>query len=174
MFDAREFRRSLAAFATGVAIVTTTDGNGLRARAWRHSRAPNILPSTPDRRSAGTFTAFLIHRRGQIRRCGRCFWSWGYSFVKRMCLRPLTVSESGTGQGSVISPLLANAYLHYVFDLWAERCDGTRPRATSLSCAMPTTSSLALSTRRTPGASGMRCASGCRSSRCRSIRRRPA
>jgi flavin reductase (DIM6/NTAB) family NADH-FMN oxidoreductase RutF len=28
MFDAREFRRSLAAFATGVAIVTTTDGNG--------------------------------------------------------------------------------------------------------------------------------------------------
>jgi flavin reductase (DIM6/NTAB) family NADH-FMN oxidoreductase RutF len=44
MFDAREFRRSLAAFAAGVAIVTTTDGNGLRA--WRHSRALNILPST--------------------------------------------------------------------------------------------------------------------------------
>jgi RNA-directed DNA polymerase len=33
----------------------------------------------------------------------------------------LTVSETGTGQGSVISPLLANVYLHYVFDLWAER-----------------------------------------------------
>src|SRR5262252_6320218 len=33
----------------------------------------------------------------------------------------LTVSERGTGQGSVISPLLANVYLHYVFDLWAER-----------------------------------------------------
>jgi RNA-directed DNA polymerase len=32
-----------------------------------------------------------------------------------------TVSEMGTGQGSVISPLLANVYLHYVFDLWAER-----------------------------------------------------
>jgi hypothetical protein len=27
----------------------------------------------------------------------------------------------GTGQGSVISPLLANVYLHYVFDLWADR-----------------------------------------------------
>ena len=27
----------------------------------------------------------------------------------------------GTGQGSVISPLLANIYLHYVFDLWADR-----------------------------------------------------
>ena len=24
-------------------------------------------------------------------------------------------------QGSVISPLFANVYLHYVFDLWAER-----------------------------------------------------
>src|SRR5467141_3524443 len=33
----------------------------------------------------------------------------------------VTVSDKGTGQGSVISPLLANAYLHYSFDLWAER-----------------------------------------------------
>jgi RNA-directed DNA polymerase len=33
----------------------------------------------------------------------------------------VTVSETGTGQGSVISPLLANVYLHYVFDLWAQR-----------------------------------------------------
>ena len=31
------------------------------------------------------------------------------------------VSEKGTGQGSVISPLLANIYLHYTFDLWADR-----------------------------------------------------
>ena len=30
-------------------------------------------------------------------------------------------SEKGTGQGAVISPLLANVYLHYVFDLWAHR-----------------------------------------------------
>ena len=33
----------------------------------------------------------------------------------------VTVSDKGTGQGSVISPLLANIYLHYVFDLWADR-----------------------------------------------------
>ena len=33
----------------------------------------------------------------------------------------MKVSEAGTGQGSVISPLLANVYLHYIFDLWAER-----------------------------------------------------
>jgi len=33
----------------------------------------------------------------------------------------VTTSETGTGQGSVISPLLANIYLHYAFDLWANR-----------------------------------------------------
>jgi group II intron reverse transcriptase/maturase len=33
----------------------------------------------------------------------------------------VTVDDRGTGQGSVISPLLGNVYLHYVLDLWAER-----------------------------------------------------
>jgi group II intron reverse transcriptase/maturase len=33
----------------------------------------------------------------------------------------VTVGEKGTGQGTVISPLLANIYLHYSLDLWAER-----------------------------------------------------
>ena len=32
-----------------------------------------------------------------------------------------TQSEVGTVQGGSISPLLANLYLHYVFDLWTER-----------------------------------------------------
>jgi RNA-directed DNA polymerase len=33
----------------------------------------------------------------------------------------LLVSETGTGQGQVISPLLANVYLHVVLDEWIER-----------------------------------------------------
>lgn len=30
-------------------------------------------------------------------------------------------TESGTAQGASVSPLLANVYLHYVFDLWADQ-----------------------------------------------------
>jgi RNA-directed DNA polymerase len=30
-----------------------------------------------------------------------------------------SISETGTPQGAVASPLLANVFLHYVFDLWA-------------------------------------------------------
>jgi len=40
----------------------------------------------------------------------------------------VAVSDKGTGQGAVISPLLANIYLHYALDLWAERwrqCEAT-------------------------------------------------
>lgn len=33
----------------------------------------------------------------------------------------IIASEEGTPQGAVISPVLANVYLHYVFDLWAHR-----------------------------------------------------
>jgi len=33
----------------------------------------------------------------------------------------VVTSETGTGQGAVISPLLANVYLHYAIDLWAEQ-----------------------------------------------------
>lgn len=33
----------------------------------------------------------------------------------------LLITETGTGQGQIISPLLANIYLHYVLDEWFEQ-----------------------------------------------------
>lgn len=59
---------------------------------------------------------FLEHRIGDVRIL-RLIRKWLTAGVLEDGV--LTVSEKGTGQGSVISPLLANIYLHYVVDLWA-------------------------------------------------------
>lgn len=61
---------------------------------------------------------FLEHRIGD-KRIIRLIRKW----LKAGILEDgvVTVDDRGTGQGSVISPLLANVYLHYTFDLWAER-----------------------------------------------------
>jgi retron-type reverse transcriptase len=61
---------------------------------------------------------FLEHRIGD-KRILRLIQKWLRAGVLEDEL--VTIEEKGTGQGSVISPLLANVYLHYVFDLWAER-----------------------------------------------------
>src|SRR5467141_3870140 len=61
---------------------------------------------------------FLEHRIGD-KRILRLVQKWLRAGVLEDGI--VTVEEKGTGQGSVISPLLANVYLHYVFDLWAER-----------------------------------------------------
>src|ERR1700746_280550 len=61
---------------------------------------------------------FLEHRVGD-KRIIRLIRKW----LKAGILEDgvVTVADSGTGQGAVISPLLGNIYLYYVFDLWAER-----------------------------------------------------
>jgi group II intron reverse transcriptase/maturase len=61
---------------------------------------------------------FLEHRIGD-QRILRLVQKWLRAGVLEDGV--VTVEEKGTGQGSVISPLLSNVYLHYVFDLWAER-----------------------------------------------------
>ena len=61
---------------------------------------------------------FLEHRIGD-RRMLRLIGKWLRAGVLEEG-RLLTV-ERGTPQGAVISPLLANIYLHYVYDLWVQR-----------------------------------------------------
>jgi group II intron reverse transcriptase/maturase len=58
---------------------------------------------------------FLEHRIGD-RRVVRLVQKWLNAGVLEE--GRLTVNEQGTPQGGSASPLLANVYLHYVFDLW--------------------------------------------------------
>jgi group II intron reverse transcriptase/maturase len=59
---------------------------------------------------------FVEHRIGD-RRVLRLIRKWLKAGVLEDGVN--TEPEAGTPQGAVISPLLANIYLHYVFDLWA-------------------------------------------------------
>ena len=61
---------------------------------------------------------FVEHRIGD-RRVLRLIQKWLAAGVLEDGRR--TVSEVGTVQGGSVSPLLANIYLHYVFDLWVQR-----------------------------------------------------
>lgn len=61
---------------------------------------------------------FLEHRIGD-QRLLRLIRKWLRAGV--MDEGVLKQTTMGTPQGSVISPLLANVYLHYAFDLWAHR-----------------------------------------------------
>ncbi|WP_246783587.1 reverse transcriptase domain-containing protein [Bradyrhizobium sp. CIR18] len=61
---------------------------------------------------------FLEHRIGD-KRIIRLIRKW----LKAGVLEDgrLLETTEGTPQGSVVSPLLANVYLHYVYDLWVEQ-----------------------------------------------------
>ena len=68
---------------------------------------------------------FLEHRVAD-RRVVRLIQKWLSAGVLEDGQR--TRSEVGTVQGGSISPLLANIYLHYVFDLWVQRWRRTQAR----------------------------------------------
>ena len=66
----------------------------------------------------GWLVKFVEHRIAD-RRVVRLIQKWLNAGVLEDGAR--TWHEEGTPQGGSISPLLANVYLHYVFDLWAQR-----------------------------------------------------
>jgi RNA-directed DNA polymerase len=68
---------------------------------------------------------FIEHRIAD-RRVVRLIQKWLNAGVLEDGKR--TWSEKGTVQGGSISPLLANVYLHYVFDLWIQRWRRTKAR----------------------------------------------
>lgn len=61
---------------------------------------------------------FVEHRIAD-QRVGRLIRKWLNASVLEDGVR--TYSETGTVQGGSISPLLANVYLHYTFDLWVQQ-----------------------------------------------------
>ena len=76
------------------------------------------MVSSFDEVSRDWLIRFVEHRIGDPRII-RLIQKW----LKAGVLEDGIVTDSGrgTGQGSAISPLLANIYLHHVFDLWTER-----------------------------------------------------
>ncbi len=66
----------------------------------------------------------LVEHRVADRRVVRLIQKWLNAGVLEGGTR--TRSEQGTPQGGSASPLLANVYLHYVFDLWVQKWRRTR------------------------------------------------
>jgi RNA-directed DNA polymerase len=74
----------------------------------------------------GWLVKFVEHRIAD-RRVVRLIQKWLKAGVLEEGRR--TPTEMGTVQGGSISPLLANVYLHYVFDLWVQRWRQKQARA---------------------------------------------
>jgi group II intron reverse transcriptase/maturase len=73
----------------------------------------------------GWLVKFVEHRIAD-RRVVRLIQKWLNAGVLEDGTR--ACSETGTPQGGSASPLLANVYLHYVFDLWVQRWRRTQAR----------------------------------------------
>ena len=103
----------------------------------------------------GWLIRFIEHRVAD-RRVVRLIQKW----LAAACWRTgNTVSEVGTVQGGSVSPLLANIYLHYVFDLWVQRWRTSRRTATWSSVRFADDFVVGFQHRRKPNASSPSCAS---------------
>jgi group II intron reverse transcriptase/maturase len=91
--------------------------NGINARSvnWVLDTDIKAFFDTIDH---GWMMRFLEHRVAD-RRILRLIRKWLNAGTNENGVR--TAAQVGTPQGAVISPLLANVYLHYVFDLWTHR-----------------------------------------------------
>src|SRR5262249_46345759 len=116
-------RRSSWASATG------SDRSAISTKRWMRSRSGSaggastgcsIATSNPfSTRSAKSWLMRFIEHRIGDRRIIRLIAKWLTAGVLEQ--GRLIVTEEGTPQGAVISPLLANIYLHYVYDLWVHQ-----------------------------------------------------
>src|ERR671934_1748371 len=70
------------------------------------------------RTSSHEWTMKFIEHRVADRRMLRLIQKWLKAGVSED--GQWSATKVGTPQGAVVSPLLANVYLHYVFDLWVE------------------------------------------------------
>jgi RNA-directed DNA polymerase len=106
--------------ASVLALARTTRSTRLTARytasQWRLSSKPTFR-ATSTRLCGAPLMAFVERRigDGSILRLIQKWIHVGVIDDGR-----LLVTKTGTGQGQVISPLLANIYLHYVLDEWFE------------------------------------------------------
>ena len=105
----------------------------------------------------GWLVQFVEHRIAD-RRVVRLIQKWLNAGVLEEGKR--TRVEEGTPQGGSASPLLANVYLHYVFDLWVQAWRQKHATATSSSCALPMTSWWDSRSSRMPNGSGRNSPSG--------------
>lgn len=91
-----------------------------RQRCWQHDWTLDL--------DIKAFFETIDHRllMRAVRRHSTC--AWALLYIERWLSAPTQLANgslvertAGTPQGGVISPLLANLYLHYAFDLWMER-----------------------------------------------------
>ena len=77
-----------------------------------------------------------------VRKHVRC--AWALLYIERWLTAPMVQEDGtiiersrGTPQGGVVSPILANLFMHYAFDLWMARTFPDLRRLSGDRCSSP-------------------------------------